>query len=286
MKTLVLAAGLGLAACTGPAVKAQDSQAEEDTPNDGLSKIAERDLRELKALLPGVYSNEEQVYFQDNLELPESKHLPRLRLTITPEGDDFITKTYDAKTEQTTESKLSFRIEDGQIKSVETRAGQPKCNRGFTRNFEQFRGVGCGSAVTVSPTGFIFGHPEKPFYMRRARRFKCWVSPQKTNGEYSFYNDVTLHDQGGRAWIEGTADHPRIGLKMRNVVWPSGTNRHSLVLYAYRGDDDDKAVSYVWTDPSTERIALNLRWLQASCTKGDAAYQPNINLKTGAGSGK
>ena len=58
----------------------------------------------------------------------------------------------------------------------------------------------------------------------------------------------------------------RVGIKMRNVVWPTGFNRDSLVLYAYRGEDEDRAVSYAWTSPDSDRIAINLRWMQASCT--------------------
>ncbi len=52
---------------------------------------------------------------------------------------------------------------------------------------------------------------------------------------------------------------------MRNVRWPTGPNRNSLVLYAYRGDEG-KAASYVWGEPTAERLAMNLRWMQASCT--------------------
>ena len=52
---------------------------------------------------------------------------------------------------------------------------------------------------------------------------------------------------------------------MRNVRWPYGNNRPSLVLYAYR-PDKDRAVSYAWADPSAQRIGINLRWMQASCT--------------------
>ena len=52
---------------------------------------------------------------------------------------------------------------------------------------------------------------------------------------------------------------------MRNVTWPYGSNRPSLVPYAYRSGED-RAVSYAWADPSAERIGINLRWMQASCT--------------------
>jgi len=67
-------------------------------------------------------------------------------------------------------------------------------------------------------------------------------------------------------WLESEEQPPeKVGIKMRNVRWPYGNNRPSLVLYAYR-PDEDRAVSYAWADPSAQRIGINLRWMQASCT--------------------
>ena len=57
----------------------------------------------------------------------------------------------------------------------------------------------------------------------------------------------------------------RIRLKLRNVDWPYGTNRPSLTLYVLEGESD-RAVSYAWNEGNAERIGINLRWLQASCT--------------------
>ena len=117
----------------------------------------------------------------------------------------------------------------------------------------------------------------------RATSFTCWVSPQKNDGEYAFFNDLVLHDQGGWIRLPATKDYEAIALKMRNVVWPTGNNRPSRVLYAYRGGDEDKAVSYAWTSEDEPRIGINLRWVQASCTAGSAKIKPGINLKTGSG---
>lgn len=249
---------------------------------DAATRIAERDLREMKALLPGLYTNEEQVYFQGNLDMPEDDHLPRLTLKIEKDGDGFKATTISS-TGRETEARLDYRVEDGKIRSREYRNGEVDCERTFTREFESFRGEGCGAVVVADKDGFRFGYPDKPFHMLRARPFKCWASPRKHDGTYAFYNDLILHDQGGRIWIEATDEHDRVGLKMRNVKWPTGINRDSLVLYTYRGDDGDYAPSYTWTDPKSERLAINTRWLQASCTAGDATITPNINLQTGSG---
>ncbi|MEL6686591.1 MAG: hypothetical protein AAFP97_03110 [Pseudomonadota bacterium] len=253
-------------------------------------RIAKRDLRELKKMLPGVYSNEEQVYFQSNLKLPEDQHLHKLELQIVKDGSGFIARTI-SPSGRTTEAQLEYYVEDGVIRSKEYRNGEVTCEREFTREFESFRGVAinetqtCGGLAIASPEGFRFGAPDNPFNMLRGRPFKCWAAPQKADGTYAFYNDLMLHDQGGRAWIEATDEHPRVGIKLRNVQWPTGVNRDSFVLYTYQGDDEDYPPAYTWGDPKSERIAINTRWLQASCTLGDATITPNLNLKTGAGSG-
>jgi len=251
------------------------------------NKIAERDLREFKLLLPGTYTNEEQFYFQRNLGMPESSLLPRMTLTVEPDGNDFISRTENVNTGDKTQVRLTYRVEDGRIRSREIRKGEPDCERVFTRAFESFLGEGCDGHVRVTREGLSFGPLDNPFKMHRAVGFKCWVSPQKENGEYGFQSDLSIHNQGGRIWVEAAGEgeeaHPRVGLKLRHVEWPIGRNRDSLVLYAYRGDEEDKAVSYVWAAPDTSRIALNLRWMQASCERGDIVHKPGINLKTGSG---
>lgn len=111
--------------------------------------------------------------------------------------------------------------------------------------------------------------------MRRARPFECWTSVLRgaahgDSGEgmrdWDFRRGVKLHDQGGVAELVTDEDPPRrIRLKLRDVDWPYGTNRPSLTLYVHEGDND-RAVSYAWTEASADRIGINLRWLQASCT--------------------
>ena len=116
---------------------------------------------------------------------------------------------------------------------------------------------------------YVFGNKAGvPHKNIKARRFECWIAVPHADGEkWTFENELEIWDQGGRIWIETDEAEPqRIGIKMRNVRWPTGTNRDSLVLYAYRGDDEDRAVSYAWGEPTAEMLAINLRWMQASCT--------------------
>jgi len=111
--------------------------------------------------------------------------------------------------------------------------------------------------------------------LRRARPFECWTailrgaehgdSGQGMN-DWDFRRGVKLHDQGGVAELMTDEETPRrIRLKLRDVDWPYGTNRPSLTMYVHEGDSE-RAVSYTWTEAGADRIGINLRWIQASCT--------------------
>jgi hypothetical protein len=86
------------------------------------------------------------------------------------------------------------------------------------------------------------------------------------DSDWYFQRGVLLHDQGGTAVIS-TDENParQIALKLRRVEWPSGPNRPSLTLYVIE-QGSDRAVSYAWGEYDAERLGINLRWLQASCT--------------------
>ena len=116
--------------------------------------------------------------------------------------------------------------------------------------------------------------------LRRVRPFECWVSILRgaSHGDsgigqnnWDFRRGIKIHDQGGEAELM-TDESPqrKIRLVLRDVDWPYGRNRPSLVLYVMEGDND-RAVSYSWGEGGAERIGINLRWMQASCTHTPAS---------------
>ena len=113
----------------------------------------------------------------------------------------------------------------------------------------------------------VFGHPAGvPHKNRKARLFECWMNAMQRDGEWTFRRGLEIYDQAAwYGWKLRRKPPQQVGIKMRNVRWPYGNNRPSLVLYAYR-PDEDRAVSYAWADPSAQRIGINLRWMQASCS--------------------
>ena len=338
-KSLALIAFSALIGCAPQAAHSQDS---------AEGQILQRDFTRMMEWFPGRYDNQEQVYFEDNLNVPEENRHGRIHHIFMPVSlENFPGTTFYVQQYQNGDPADVYRqriysfVPDFEENAIRLTIYIPKdpdaildahedvskldglepsqfttydgCDVYWTAQLDHFHGYMKESACRVksrrsgktliitddlqlSKSGiwirdegvdedgnYIYGNKARVHHKNlRARQFNCWVSPQKNNGEYGFYNDIKIHDQGGRVWLEGN-DHDRIGLKMRNVVWPMGRNRNSLVLYAYRGDDEDKAVSYVWTSPEETRIAINLRWMQASCTLGEDNISPGLNLKTGSG---
>jgi CpeT/CpcT family (DUF1001) len=131
--------------------------------------------------------------------------------------------------------------------------------------------------TAVDDTGaYVYGNKAGVHHkLVKARAFRCWSfvlrgakhgDSGQGNQNWQVFRDILIHDQGGTATVNTDETPPRaFFLKMRNVEWPYGTNRPSLTLYVHQAGDD-RAVSYAWADEGAERVGVNLRWLQASCT--------------------
>ena len=294
--------------------------------------VLDKDFHTMMAWFPGVYDNQEQVYFEQEQEVDEALRHERIHHVFEPvylpafgEHVFYVQQHLNDDPTQIYRQRIyAFRpdYEEGAIRltihipndvaslvdahldptklsglSPEQTRALPGCDVFWRRQSNHFVGYMTPNACSYvsSESGKriifnddlllteealwisdraqdeegnrVFGHPTGvPHKNRKARRFECWMTAMQRDGEWTFRRGLEIHDQGGMVWLETEEETPQqVGIKMRNVRWPYGNNRPSLVLYAYR-PDEDRAVSYAWADPSAQRIGINLRWMQASCT--------------------
>ena len=203
---------------------------------------------------PAIYSNEEQIYFEQEAG---KKPPPWIGVIIAPNPSEGSNVPF----------VLAF------VDAFGTRLWPPAP---YAEIASQLGPHPKGEQITVQLGG-------RTIELRRARPASCWVAiPKKQSKpdgrpDWHFVRDVKLHDQGGRALIGGgPSGTDAVVIRMRNVVWPpspggkASANKPSIVLYVHKPDQPDRAESYVWADPGASRIGINLRWVQASCTIGVA----------------
>lgn len=228
----------------------------------------------LAALLTGTFTNEEQVYFATDKGAAAP---PWVGMTYTPEGNGLRLRTVDAFGKPGAENQLATVTADATTTGGCTRRYRPDGD-GYVMSGTEGRCRSPGHVSAVRPAGLTVTLADgSQLDLRRAHGFTCWASIRKAapkpdgSEDWTFQRGIRLHDAGGRALVEsGEAATPGVVLRMRNVVWSEGPNRPSLVLYIHKPDEPARAVSYAWADPDARRVGVNLRWVQASCTRDPA----------------
>ena len=296
------------------------------------SAILDKDFALMMTWLPGIYDNQEQVYFEGEQDVADTLRHVRVHTVLTPVNlpqlgahvfylqqyvnddpaqvnrqrlyvlsPDYERNVVAMQIYSFNDAELLADAHVGPTQLAQLTTDQlhtmPGCEVLWRRTANQFLGLTQRQACTSMPTegaehtainhhflltedalwisdqahhetdNAVAGHADRvPFKHRKARQFECWMTATQRDGDSTFRRGLTVHDQGGMIWLETEEDAPQqVGIKLRNVRWPYGRNRPSLVLYAHK-PDQDKAVSYAWADPSAQRIGINLRWMQASCT--------------------
>jgi hypothetical protein len=224
-------------------------------------------------LIPGVYTNDEDVYFAKDAgrtppvetRIAITRDRGGFRLTAIdpfgkPTDDGIVLAATEGPTLNAGPCAMPFRPDKGVLVAL------PRT--GACRNQSIMERFDLGGLTLRLGDGTTT-------MLRRARPVTCWAAmpkeAKKADGSTDWYGvrDLALHDQGGRAAFGGGETGAKAAtIKIRNVVWPTGPNKPSVVLYVYTPDAPDTAVAYSWADPGATRVGINLRWMQASCTIG------------------
>ncbi|MCG8444086.1 MAG: hypothetical protein MI723_19965 [Caulobacterales bacterium] len=250
----------------------------------GLDAKLGKDRAEIVSALAGRWVNELQIFFAGEAGVPDDEAPVHQDWTFAPGEDEH---ALDVSGGGSVFATMTFAIdaEAGVVRSTATNAPEG-CTLAWRREADAFDAAAEGACGEEGVARILLngdfmrlerrdGGPA--FEMRRARTFQCWASVLRgashgdagagaAPGDWWFTRDVTLHDQGGLATLTTDEEPARdIDLRLRRVEWPYGRNRPSLTLYVHQ-DQDERATSYAWAEYDAERIGINLRWVQASCT--------------------
>ncbi|MXW44670.1 MAG: hypothetical protein F4109_05310 [Gammaproteobacteria bacterium] len=162
----------------------------------------------------------------------------------------------------------------------------PDCVVYWTREAAQFRGEAEGGCAAWADKSLLGeqqlwldapggrDHPGGTYKLHAARMMSCYIDIPGVSGgrdeEYKRYDNLQVHDRGGGARITHT-DGRQIGLRLSNVDWPLNNysdvfTRDVLVLYVLEYlEDGITSHGYVFAEPDTERIGINLYWMLSYC---------------------
>lgn len=291
----------GLAAVSSLALLA--TGACESAPTAAAMAEPDADLAELAAMMAGRWDNDRQVFFASDFGYDPDDPPGRHHWQIEPDrqGAPAILTGWHERAGAAPlrlRHMLSFDIGRGAIRhemQVPDAAAEFDCVLYWQRAADGFRGTGeGGDCARIAPGPgegaqrlthrlsadeyrIEAGHGDDrtTTLLRRARRFSCWVAILRgaVHGDsgaglddWDFRRGVSLHDQGGEAELVTDETPPRrIRLRLRDVDWPTGDRRPSLTLYVL-AENSERPVSYAWTEGGADRVGINLRWVQASCT--------------------
>lgn len=124
----------------------------------------------------------------------------------------------------------------------------------------------------------LFGHPDQPHYRNvKVRYYKGWSVMRPGGSEHSegesrwlLNHNLHLHNEGGRLPLLDQDEKPTGYSVMLARVTRSESKTEVLKLSVIH-DETDEHVAYTWTEPSNERLGLNLRWMQVGFTVEDSS---------------
>ncbi len=253
----------------------------------------ERNLQIMAELLPGLYDNANQSYFDQRLKYPEDERRARLQVSIEAVEEPgigdvvFSYQAYPAGGALASARQLwALETADDpqlvrmRIYDMEGPTYLEGCDVLWRRDVGQFTGASVGAdcpmSMQLDPSAiWVATGDARPDQLKRARKFSCYADiPGVAGGRdepFDRYQIDDMHDQGGLQWFTTKDRQRELGVTLRNVEWQMNNEigaftRNSLVIYVLeRTADGVKTHTYGWTEPRAERIGLNLQWLLVNC---------------------
>ena len=256
----------------------------------------ERDLLVIDAMLPGLHSNMNQVYFDSRGDRPVKHSLLTLDIASAdmPELGEHVVRVAgyrDNDPDATIASQIWSLHSDDEQEAVRMRAwivgdsgelSAEHCDVYWRRDAAQFRASGnCDDGFVTSLqlgeqelwTTFV-GEDAGDYRLHRARPFSCYADIPGVGGgrdiPYKRYGEFKMHDQGAQAEFVSN-EGQQLSIMLWLVDWPINNlvgafTRDSLVVYVSEEiDGESKEHGYAFTLPEADRVGINLKWILVNC---------------------
>lgn len=270
------------------------------------STKAERDAQVIAELLPGVWNNNNQRYF-DGRTRADEKH-GRLHVVIErgeQRSDLQLRLTWDNADAPASSWRMQVIERDAQaimtVRDAAQATDAPACTVRWQREAAQFRGTTAADRACENlPATWILAEqqlwlepldppdadaPQTGYKLHRTRAFRCYADIPGVGGgrdePYERYGEFTIHDGGGLARFTSKDDPARdIGIYLWRVDWPINNyagvfTRDVLVISVLEFMPDGTVADhgYAFTEPQVGRVGINLKWMLASCYMQSNAEQ-------------
>lgn len=253
---------------------------------------SERDLLVIEQMLPGLYVNGNQTYFERRGGVDESLRHQSLELRIESTTSGFTVVSTSGEQSKRYTGVLVSDTDEARVRMTLTLDDDKpaSCDYVWSREAMQFRAVRLKRCDARLPEEVVLSEKEfwvqtgkrsslasdTPYRLHRAREFSCYADIPGVGGgrdlPYERYDGFKIHDQGGAVWFD-TKETPsrRMGISLFLVDWPINNykgvfTRDSLVVYVSEDIDGEiKEHGYAFTIPDADRVGVNLKWMLASC---------------------
>lgn len=272
------------------------------------STFAERDIAVIATMLPGIYDNSNQTYFEFRGKQDEALKHKHVNLRIGPLDNytspfEIIWRDLEDDAEPARSYSATLMLNDERSAVLMSLAGAAaSCTYRWQREPMQFRARPETACADTLPAQIVLSEQQlwvqpgkaskvavgNPYELHRAREFQCYADIPGVGGgrpiPYDRFDNFTLHDRGDTFWFDSKDTPPRrLGVALWQVDWPLNNyegvfTRDSLVIYISEkvdGETIEHGYSFVQSDAT--RIGINLKWILATCfLESNAVARPSM----------
>lgn len=240
---------------------------------------------ELLDLLAGEFNNHEQVWQQ---KLDGTAHVERRHWRFERAGGRRLVLSV-APGQAAGEAAWAFDLREESLDTsvVPVDGGAPSCSYRWQARADGFVGRAtppgsCPESLPdewrVSATHlFASNGPSNDatrHAARRVRHYTGWIAlhrhridPSAAEDDVILIRNLRLHDEGSLFPIVDAGEPTGYAVELARLTYQ---NTGTAVLKLGIVDQaDGETLSYVWTAPLSERVGINLRWVQAGFTRED-----------------